>query len=350
MVLSASIGVTAAARALSLSRSLIYRHRRGDGTAPATEPGAAAGVEPAVPGRHHRALSAEQQSAVLEVLSSDRFCDRSPAQIVSVLLDEGGYIASERTMYRLLAREAPVKDRRQQARRTHYSAPELLATRPNQVWSWDITKLKGPTKGTGYHLYVILDIYSRCVVGWSVYARESEALAALLIRTACARQRVSEHTLTLHADRGNAMRSKSVAELLESLKVTKSHSRPYCSNDNPYSESQFKTMKYSPAFPERFSSLEDARSFCARFIDYYNHEHRHSGIAMMTPAVVHRGRDAEVIAHRDAVLRAAYDRTPQRFVRGVPTAARLPEAVWINKPADPAGTPSRSDLQIQPSV
>lgn len=285
-----------------------------------------------------RALSSQQQQELLEVLNSDRFCDMAPRQIHATLLDEGVCHASPSTMYRLLRRRRQVCERRAQARRVLYQAPELLATAPKRVWSWDITKLKGPVAGTCFHLYVIMDIFSRCVVGWLLADRESETLARQLINDTCERQGIERGQLTVHADRGSSMRSKTVAQLLEDLGVAKSHSRPYCSNDNPYSESQFKTLKYRPAFPKRFGSLADARAFCQSFFAWYNTEHRHSGIAMLTPETVHYGRAAEVIAGRNAVLSAAYDEHPERYVKGRPTAPELPAAVWINRPTDPAQT------------
>lgn len=281
---------------------------------------------------HPRALSDEQRTVILDTLECERFIDRSPAFVYTTLLDENVYLGSERTMYRLLGRDKPLKDRRNQRRRPHYAAPELVATGPNQVWSWDITKLKGPLPGTWYHLYVILDIYSRCIVGWSVYDREREELARHLINTTCERQGIDPGQLTLHADRGSAMRSKTVAELLDYLGVIKSHSRPYCSNDNPYSESQFKTMKYSAGYPERFGSLQDARVYYGEFVRWYNYEHLHSGIAMLAPASVHYGDAAPILARRAEVLARAYEEHPMRFVKGQPKAKQLPAAVWINKP------------------
>lgn len=325
------MGITSACRALVLPRSSLYRAT--------AEPVATAVLEAVAeslesPRRSHpRALSDEQRQRILETMSSERFIDRSPAHAVAVLLDEGEYLASERTFYRVLGADAPVRERRDQRRHPNYAAPELLATAPNQVWSWDISKIKGPVKGTWYHLYVIIDLFSRCVVGWAVYDRESKALATNLIRITCERQGIAPGELTLHADRGNAMRSHEVAELLETLGVAKSHSRPYCSNDNPYSESQFKTMKYAPEYPERFGSLQDARVFMAVFLAWYNTEHRHSGIAMLTPVSVHYGHAETMLQKRDQVLAEAWGRYPERFVNGAPKAARLPEAVWINKPA-----------------
>ncbi|MDB5035457.1 MAG: Integrase catalytic region [Chlorobi bacterium] len=266
-------------------------------------------------------------------MSSNRFIDRSPAHAIAPLLDDGVYLASERTFYRVLGADRPLRERRQQRRHPVYGAPELLATRPNQVWSWDITKLKGPVAGTWYHLYVILDLYSRYVVGWAVFDRESKTLARRLIDVTCDRQGIRPGELTIHADRGNAMRSTDVAELLAALGVRKSHSRPYCSNDNPYSESQFRTLKYSPEYPSRFGSLQDARLFGGVFFGWYNGEHRHSGIAMLPPSSVHHGHAEEMLGRRNEVLAEAYRRYPERFVKGVPKAGMVPSAVWINKPS-----------------
>lgn len=339
MELSEQVGISAACRALSLSRAGYYRARQGGSET--------TGSEAVALQRHHRALSDEQKQRILDVCASERFIDCSPGHIVAALLDEGEYIASERTFYRVLGEDAPLTDRRRQRRHPVYAAPQLVASGPNQVWSWDITKLKGPAPGACYHLYVILDIYSRYVVGWSVFERESEELARLLIETTCQRQDITPGSLTLHADRGPAMRSGGVAELLSRLEVTKSHSRPYCSNDNPYSESQFKTLKYSSAFPDRFGSIEDARVFCREFFRWYNQEHRHSGIAMLTPAQVHHTQSETILRHRDRVLAEAYRRHPERFVKGQPTARRLAEMVWINRPDGVSTAASSSETSAE---
>jgi putative transposase len=279
-----------------------------------------------------RALSATERERVLAVLHEPRFVDLAPAEIYATLLDEGTYLCSERTMYRLLAAEGEVRERRAQRRHPVYQAPELLATKPNQLWSWDITKLKGPAKWNYFNLYVVLDVFSRFVVGWMVAHRESATLAERLITTCCERQGILPGDLTIHADRGSAMTSKSVALLLADLGVTKTHSRPHVSNDNPYSESQFKTMKYRPGFPERFGSIQHARFHSEVFFDWYNLEHRHSGIGLLTPFDVHHGLAEERRANRAAVLRAAYDATPERFVRQLPVPPALPTAAWINPP------------------
>jgi putative transposase len=248
-------------------------------------------------------------------------------------LDEQRYLCSERTMYRLLAVHQEVRERRNQLRHPRYAAPELVATAPNELWSWDITKLKGPAKWVYYYLYVILDVFSRYIVGWMVAERESAALAEQLIATTCARQGITPGQLTLHADRGSSMRSKDVALLLADLGVTKTHSRPYTATDNPYSEAQFKTLKYRPTFPERFGCLQHARRFCEPFFAWYNTAHRHSGLAMLTPHDVHHGLAAQRLAARATVLAAAHTAHPERFPRGIPTPGTLPRAVWINKPA-----------------
>jgi putative transposase len=277
-------------------------------------------------------LTEPERHAVLDLLHAPRFLDLAPAQVYAMVLDDGQYLCSERTMYRVLAREGEVRERRAQRPRTRYEPPELLATAPNQLWSWDITKLKGPVKWTVFHLYVMLDVFSRYVVGWMVAPRESARLAEEFIATCYDRQGVSAGQLTVHADRGAAMRSKPVALLLAELGVTKTHSRPYVSNDNPFSEAQFKTLKYRPAFPERFGSLEDARAHAHDFFTWYNTEHRHSGLALHTPHDVHVGLAEQRREARAAVLAAAYAARPDRFVRGLPTPQPLPDAVWINPP------------------
>ncbi len=266
------------------------------------------------------------------VLHEERFADQPPAQVYATLLDEERYLCSARTMYRILEAEGEVKERRNQLEHPPYAKPELLATRPNEVWSWDITKLKGPVKWTYFYLYVILDIFSRYTVGWMVAARESARLANYLINDTCQKQEIVEAQLTLHADRGSSMRSKCVGLLLSDLGVTKTHSRPHVSNDNPFSESQFKTLKYRPEFPARFGSIEDARAFCVHFFQWYNSEHHHSALGWLTAEDVHYGRGPRLVEARQQVLDAAYTQHPERFVRKRPEAPQLPEAVWINPP------------------
>jgi len=280
------------------------------------------------------ALSEPQRQEVLDLLHNERFRDLPPTQVYPMLLDEGRYLCSVRTMYRLLAQQNEVRERRPVASHPVYAKPELLATAPNQVWSWDITKLKGPVTWTYFYLYVILDIFSRYVVGWMVAQRESAALAKRLIEYTCRKQSIDQDQLTLHADRGSSMKSKLVAELLADLGVTKSHSRPSVSNDNPFSESQFKTLKYRPEFPDRFGCLQDARAFCGPFFGWYNTDHHHCGIGFYTPADVHYGRVVLLRARRQAALDAAYERHPERFVHHRPQASYPPIAVWINPPKD----------------
>ena len=270
---------------------------------------------------------------VIDTLHSDRFYDLSPYQVYAQLLDDGQYMCAIRTMYRILhAVHGDVKERRRHVDHRQYSKPELLATDTNQVWSWDITKLKGPVKWTYYYLYVILDIFSRYVVGWMIAQRELGALAKRLIEDTCGKQNIAPDQLLIHSDRGPSMKSKPVALLLSDLGVTKSHSRPHVSNDNPYSEAQFKTLKYCPQFPGRFGSIQDARCFCQRFFSWYNKEHRHSGIGLMTPEQVHYGLAQKVYEGRCQVLLSAYEKTPERFKGKVPKPLALPEAAWINKP------------------
>jgi putative transposase len=270
---------------------------------------------------------------VLDVLHEPRFVDLAPAEVYATLLDEGHYHCSERTMYRLLAAQHEGRERRNQLQHPRYAAPELLARRPNELWSWDITKLLGPAKWTYFYLYVMLDVFSRYVVGWMVAHRESATLAEQFIHATCARQGIERgHQLTIHADRGSAMTSKPVALLLADLGVTKTHSRPHVSNDNPFSEAQFKTLKYRPAFPERFGSIQDARAYCHDFFRWYNTEHRHSGLGLLTPADVHHGRADQRVAARAAVLATAYGAHPERFPAGRPCPQACPVAVWINPP------------------
>jgi putative transposase len=269
---------------------------------------------------------------VLDVLHEPRFMDLAPAEVYATLLDGGQYLCSERTMYRLLAASHEVRERRDQLRHPCYAAPELLARRPNELWSWDITKLLGPAKWTYFYLYVMLDVFSRYVVGWMVAHGESAALAEQCIRETCARQGIGREQLTIHADRGSAMTSKSVAFLLADLGVTKTHARPHVSNDNPFSEAQFKTLKYRPAFPERFGSIQDARGHCHVFFPWYNTEHHHTGLGLLTPYDVHHGLAEQRVAARAAVLATAYGVHPERFPGGLPQPPARPTEVWINPP------------------
>ena len=370
------VGVTAACEAMGVARASFYRREghhvgqppappapslRDEGAAgqrseqilpdPASESGGTVPVPPPSTSSsptvltrvHPRALSVAEQQAVRDVLHSDRFQDTAPAAVYATLLDEGTYLASERTMYRLLAASGETRPRRDQLVHPTYQKPELLATAPNQVWSWDITKLLGPAKWTYYYLYVILDVYSRYVVGWMVAHREHSDLAERLIADTIAKQEVPAGQLTLHADRGSSMTSKAIAFLLADLGVTKSHSRPYVSNDNPYSESQFKTLKYRPGFPDRFASLEEARASCQDFFRWYNTEHRHSGIGLLPPAVVHDGQAQDAYDARSQVLATAYSAHPERFVRQAPRPPQLPTAAWINPPNPASDFPTASD-------
>jgi len=315
------LGTAPACRALGASRASLYRRRRPPQARQRRPRPASA-----------RALSQLERQALLGVLHSERFADASPAQVWATLLDEGRYLASERTMYRLLAAHGAVRERRDQLVHPVYARPELLAGQPNMLWSWDISKLKGPAKWTYYYLYVILDVYSRYAVGWSVQHRETASLAEQLIAQTITQQQIPPETLTIHADRGSSMTSKPVAFLLADLGVTKTHSRPYTSTDNPYSEAHFKTLKYRPGFPARFDSIIEARAFCRQFFNYYNHHHRHSGIGLMTPATVHHGLAEQTHAARRRVLDAAYTARPERFVRRPPRPPALPNSAWINKP------------------
>jgi putative transposase len=323
--LATRVGVSGACGALGVPRSTFYRRIRG------------VEVPPPSPGRATppRALSPYELDNVLSVLHLERFWDSSPASVYYTLLDEDRYICSERTMYRILAAQGEAKERRKHRSRSGYTKPELLATASNEIWSWDITKLRGPVKWTYFYLYVILDIFSRYVTSWMVAHREAAVLAERLIKEACRKQGIEPWQLTLHADRGPSMKSKTVAQLLDDLKVNKTHSRPHTSNDNPYSEAQFKTVKYNPEFPERFGCIEDARSFCGPFFNWYNTCHRHSGIAYLTPEAVHYGHAEEIIKKREVVLLDAFAAHPERFVNKVPQPPTLSGAVWIN-PAKPS--------------
>ena len=317
-----AVGIAPVCHALRVPRASVYRFWAREGRSSSTL------ERPRPP----RALTPHERQGVLDTLHSERFVDQPPHQVYAALLDEGVYRCSVRTMYRVLASEGEVRERRDQARHPAYTRPELWARRPNELWSWDITKLLGPFKWTSFYLYVILDVFSRYVVGWMVARQEAATLAKRLIEETCRKQEVRPEQLTLHADRGSSMKSKPVALLLSDLGVTKTHSRPRVSNDNPYSESQFKTLKYRPEFPGRFGGIEDARAFCAEFFRWYNTEHHHSGIGWLTPEVVHYGRASDVIEARQRVLDMAHVRHPERFVRKAPAAPSLPQAVWINRP------------------
>jgi len=368
--LAPSIGVRAACEAVGAAQAGYYRRHR-------TSPAPARPVP--VPHRDRaqpRALSAAEQQAILDHLHSDRFADLAPAEVWAILLDEGIYLGSVSTFYRLLRRAGESQERRAQATHPATVKPELVATEPNAVWSWDITKLHGPAKWTYYYLYVILDIFSRYVVGWMVAtepnavwswditklhgpakwtyyylyvildifsryvvgwmvaSRESATLAEVLIRQTCTKQDIGRDQLTIHADRGSSMTSKPMAFLLADLGITQSHSRPHVSDDNPFSEAQFKTLKYRPDFPARFASIEAARLHCQTFFPWYNDEHRHTGLGLHVPADVHYGTATAVRDKRATVLTSAFDQHPERFVRKPPEPPALPTGSWINPPDD----------------
>lgn len=314
------VGIVAACAALGVARATYYRRR-----SPARPPT----PRPTPP----RTLSGAERATVLATLDSDRFADKAPAQVYAALLDEGRHLCSVRTMYRVLHAHAQVRERRAQRRHPPYTKPQLTATAPNQVWSWDITKLAGATRGSYFSLYVVLDIFSRCVVGWELATTESARVAQGMLDEAFRRHAIRPGQLTVHADRGAPMTAKSTALLLSDLGITQSHSRPHVSDDNPYSEAAFRTLLYCPTLPERFGSLEDARAACTALFDWYNARHYHSGIALLTPADVHRGRHLPIIAARQRALDAAHARHPERFVHGPPCHPSPPAVVWINPPA-----------------
>jgi len=318
---SESIGVSAACTLLGVPRSSWYRQ---------LQPSNSHGSRPAPP----RALSDEERNEIRSLLNSERFRNESPRQIYATLLDEGAYYCHWRTMYRILAAEDEVRERRNQRTHPTYTKPELLATGPNQLWSWDITKLKGEVRLTYYYLYVILDVYSRYVVGWMLAECESEHLAQELIGQTCQKQAIPRGQLTLHADRGPSMISKSVEQLLIDLDIVKSHSRPYTPDDNPFSEAHFKTLKYRPDYPGRFGSYVQAQQWCQELFEWYNHHHYHSALNLMTPVSVHYGFEPEIRAHRQQILDQAYLDHPERFVQGKPELQPLPDAVWINPPQE----------------
>lgn len=319
--LASNTGVKRACAVLGVPRASLYRHRSGSKqTVPLPRP---------VP---KRALNPQERTQITEVLNSERFVDASPRQIWAKLLDEGTYLCSWRSMYRILKANDQVRERRNQLAHPAYQKPELLANEPNQLWSWDITKLRGPAKWTYFYLYVLMDVFSRFVVGWMVANRESATLAQELILQSCQNQEVDSQQLTIHSDRGGPMIAKNLALLLSDLGVTKSHSRPHVPDDNPYSEAQFKTMKYRPDYPDRFGALEDSRSWARGFFSWYNFEHHHTGLGLMVPAMVHYGHTDQIQQARQQVLENAFATHPERFVRGVPTPPTVPDAVWINKP------------------
>ena len=315
-----AFGVAPSCDALGVSRASYYRWKERPEEPPVSRR------------RPPRKLTEEEEAMILEILNSDRFMDQAVPTVYSTLLDEEEYMCSSRTMYRILERQKQVRQRRHDREHPVYQKPELLATGPNQVWSWDITKIKGPQPWIFYNLYVVIDVFSRYVVAWAISEYESGEQARALIDAACTRQGIGPNHLTVHSDRGKAMRSRTLADLLGELGVERSFSRPHVSNDNPYSESQFKTLKYHPSYPERFGSIEDVGSHMRAFFKWYNTEHRHSGIAMMTPEVVHTGRSEQVWNSRKKTLQRAYQKHPERFVKGNPEPRKVPEEVWINQP------------------
>ena len=327
--LSPLVGTTAALRCVGVDRATWYRTHR-QSPAP-VRPERVAAPQP-------RALSLVERKEIKRVLDSDEFIDEAPATVYAKLLDQGTYLASVSTMYRVLHEHDEVRERRRQATHPAHKKPELIAEGPNQIWSWDITKLHGPEKWTYYYLYVIIDIFSRYVVGWMLARAEWADLSKRLINDTVAKQGVQRDQLTLHSDRGSPMIAKQVVHLLADLGVTKSNSRPHVSNDNPYSESQFRTFKYRPDFPDRFGSYEDARAHCTRFFPWYNDDHRHSGIGLHVPADVHYGRAEAIREQRCVVLLDAYGEHPERFVRKIPTPPALPAVAWINKPEEEVPT------------
>lgn len=337
--LTRQIPVKRACAALGVSRSSLYRRRQ----QPTRQ------ASPSHPTEHHRALSQEERDQVLDVLHSERFQDSPPRQVWATLLDEEVHYCSVSTMYRILKEQDEGRERRNQRTHPTYTRPELLATAPNQLWSWDITWLRGPHRLDYYYLYVILDVFSRYAVGWMVATEESAELAHHLIEQSCRQWDIQSGTLTIHADRGAPMTSKAVGQLLEDLGIAKSHSRPYTSNDNPFSEAQFKTMKYRPDYPDRFESMEEARLWASPFFDWYNNQHRHSSLGLMTPATVYFGLADQVTENRAQVLQVAYQRHPKRYVKGLPQPPQLPQAVWINPPSPVQALSDSSLLLSQPT-
>ena len=320
--LAVGVGTSAACQALTLPRASYYRDRR-KSLFRRWRPG---GLR-----RHaHCAHRNERRSCLVCTKNASKIA-RQPLFMRRCSM-KGNITVRFARMYRLLERRGESRERRDQLIHPPYQKPELMATAPNQLWSWDITKLLGPAKWTYFYLYVILDVFSRYVTGWMVAYRESAELAKRLIEESCKKQRIQPGQLTLHADRGTSMRSKPVAFLLADLGVTKTHSRPHVSDDNPYSESQFRTLKYRPEFPDRFGCIQDSRAFCQRFFRWYNEEHRHSGVGLLTPAMVHYGQAENFLRQRQEVLDVAYQRHPERFVRSAPKPPALPSEVWINRP------------------
>ncbi len=327
-----------ACRDLGVSRASYYRYGR------PVEPFCG----PRLPKHVPRALTAPEREEVRAILYSERFADSSVREVHATLLDERRHLSSVRTMYRILARDGASRERRDQLRHPSYGKPELLATGIHQVWSWDITMIRGPVKGQHYRLYVLLDIFSRYVVGWTLAGKESGTIARMLIAETAKREGVPEGQLTIHSDRGAPMVSREVSQMLADLGVTRSQSRPQVSNDNPYSESQFKTLKYHSTFPDRFESFDAARTFLRGFFEWYNQHHHHEGLQMLTPGVVHSGRADEVLAERRETMHRAHARHPERFVKGIPAFKAFPKEVWINKPTFDSKHPCKSAKKTLP--
>lgn len=323
------LGVAEACRVIGVARATFYRHRR--------PPRARTCIIDGPPARTRQrpnALKPAERRAILDALHVDRFIDASPIQVYFTLLDEGTYLGSWRTFYRVLCEHGEVRERRDQLRHPNHPVPRLCAARPNAVWTWDVTKLLGPAKWNYYYLYVILDLYSRYAVGWTVASADTSAIARWLIGETLDKYGIDPRTLTIHSDRGASQTAKPVAHLLADLGITKSLSRPRVSNDNPFSEAHFKTLKYCPAFPDRFDTKNHAAEFCRSFFGRYNEQHRHSGIGYMTPTDVYFGRAEQIHAARSVTLNAAYVAHPERFVRKPPEPPKLPGVVWINRPAE----------------
>ena len=317
--LAEKIGITRACEALNVPRSRVYRARQ-------SQPEAKPQPTPLA------ALSLQERTRVRDTLNSERFMDKAPRQVYATLLDEGTYLCHWRTMYRILAVHDEVRERRNVRRHPVYQKPELLATKPNEVWSWDITYLRGCDQWTHYPLYTVLDIFSRYVVGWMIAEVESSELAKQLIAVTAQKQGIQPDQLTLHADNGSPMRGKPLSQLLVDLGITRSHNRPHTSDDNPFSEAQFKTMKYHPDYPDRFVSMEAAYTWARTFFGWYNYEHYHSGLNLLTPGSVHYGEATLLQQQRQAVMLAAYITHPARFTHGEPVVKGAPAAVYINPP------------------
>lgn len=333
------VGVAPACRALGVARASVYRHRQPPGARPAP-----------VPRRSPRVLAPAERAQVLAILHEDRFVDQAPAAVYASLLEDGRYLCSVRTMYRLLHGAGQVRERRRQRRHPRAEPPRLVATAPNQVWTWDITRLAGPHRGATYPLYVVLDLFSRYVVAWMVATRESAGRARRLVQVACHRQGIAPGQLTLHQDRGAPMTAKSFSQLLLDLDIRASYSRPRTADDNPYSESQFKTVKYARSYPGRFADPDQARTYFRSFFRWYNIQHRHSGLGLLTPEAVYQGRAGPLQAERQRVLEDAYARHPERFVKGPPQAPELPAEVWINPPPNTVECAPEEDSKLSTEV